>query len=245
MSDSSTNDDLDATAAVPPGVDESARRLRRIAWILTGVAAILVAALAVLLFTRSSGDTSLPEYVAPFKGAVPLPDPIAAPRQLFPDVSGKTVPLVKTSPGTVNVLFFGYTNCPDVCPLSMTALSSALKDLPTADRAKVRVTFATVDPARDTPAELGSWLGKLSPSFIGLVPTREASNAVLKQMGYAKTEREAMPDGNGYAVSHPGAMFVFTDDGYAHVIFTMNNAPEQISADLRKLLGGWHKEYAQ
>lgn len=239
MTDAPVDPDRSSGRAADTIHADDTRRLRRIMWVLTAVAAVLVGVLGVLLFLRSSGEEPVADYVSPWKGAVQLPDPIPAPTETFPDVEGTTVPVVQTAPGTVNLVFFGYTQCPDVCPLSMQALSAALDQLPDAERAKIRVSFITVDPERDTPDVLGTWLHHLSPSFTGLVPTLDQSNALLEKMGYAPTAREEMPGGAGYAVAHPGSIFVFTDDGEAHVIFTMHNTPDQIAADLRTLLGGW------
>ena len=81
---------------------------------------------------------------------------------------GKSFNLRADTRGIVTLLYFGYTHCPDLCPLTMSNTSVAMRMLPRADQAKIRVLFVSVDPGRDTAARLRSWLGGFDPAFIGL-----------------------------------------------------------------------------
>lgn len=209
-------------------------------WIVTGVMVVIAGVFGALAIIQVLSDPGEPtDTVSRLQSANVLADPIEAPRETAPDTTGTSVPLVRSVPGELSILYFGYTNCPDVCPLSMTALAAGMRELSPADRERIRVVFVTVDPARDTPEVLEPWLELQSPDYLGVVPPLEKSNAILKQMGYSEVTTEPMPDGDGYAVAHPGGIFVFTDDGRAHVIFGFKSTPDQIAHDLEVLLDGW------
>ena len=92
----------------------------------------------------------------------------AKPVGTLTDDAGKPFNIRTMTKGTVTLLFFGYTHCPDECPLTMANTAAALRMMPAAEAAKVKVLFVSVDPGRDTLARLRSWLGNFYPSFIGL-----------------------------------------------------------------------------
>ena len=75
--------------------------------------------------------------------------------------------------GKVVVLFFGYTHCPDVCPLHMANIAAVLRRMPAEDRARVVTVFVTTDPERDTPMRLREWLANFDASFVGLTGTKD------------------------------------------------------------------------
>jgi hypothetical protein len=82
--------------------------------------------------------------------------------------------------GHVTLLFFGYTRCPDVCPLHMSNIAMALKQLPTHVVDQIKAVFVTTDPARDTPAVLRSWLDHFDKRFIGLTGSDAAIEAAQR-----------------------------------------------------------------
>ena len=102
----------------------------------------------------------------------PLNPPLTKPAFTLTDDHGGSLDLQTTTAGKVTLLYFGYTNCPNLCPENMAMLAFALKDVPTNIRAKIVVVFVTTDPARDTPSVLSTWLDKFNPSFIGLTGTK-------------------------------------------------------------------------
>lgn len=213
------------------------RRVRRVLWTVS-IAVIAVSAVAIVAAMRH-GDSSKTTASTGLHVATELPEPLPAPSQSAPDTAGNPVPLVRPAAGKLSLVYFGYTNCPDVCPLDMAALAAGLREMTPAQRARIRVVFATVDPERDTAATLRPWLANYDPAFIGVIPPLSQTNATLQRLGYAPVTREAMPDGNGYAVSHPAGVYVYTPDGLAHVAFFGTNPPADIAHDLAALLNGW------
>src|SRR5687767_5086045 len=87
-----------------------------------------------------------------------LTPPVAKPNYVFTGTDGRPYDFKKETSGKVALLFFGYTNCPDVCPLHMTNLGNVIKQLPAADRERIQVVFVTTDPERDTPEKLRTWI---------------------------------------------------------------------------------------
>jgi protein SCO1/2 len=141
--------------------------------------------------------------------------------------------------GTLTFLFFGYTSCPDVCPLHMTNLAAAIHALPAEVSRKVLVVFVTTDPERDTPERLGSWLGNFDSTFVGLRGDSAVLNAVQQSLGMPPAMRDAGPAGGGYTISHGAHLWAFTPDDSAHVVYPLGLKREDLSADIPKLLRLW------
>ena len=118
--------------------------------------------------------------------------------------------------GTVALLYFGYTNCPDVCPLHLTNIAAALKRMAPEDRAHVRVVFVTTDPARDTPQRLRQWLDNFDRRFIGLSGSADSVNQIQARLGLPPATMEMMdssaPGPRGYGVGHAAQVLAFTPD---------------------------------
>lgn len=118
--------------------------------------------------------------------------------------------------GTVALLYFGYTNCPDVCPLHLTNIAAALKRMTPEDRAQVRVVFVTTDPARDTPQRLRQWLDNFDRRFIGLSGSADSVNQIQARLGLPPATMEMMdssaPGPHGYGVGHAAQVLAFTPD---------------------------------
>lgn len=119
--------------------------------------------------------------------------------------------------GTVALLYFGYTNCPDVCPLHLTNIAAALRRMSPEDRAMVRVVFVTTDPARDTPQHLRQWLDNFDRRFIGLSGSADSVNQIQARLGLPPATMEMMdPTASGpraaYGVGHAAQVLAFTPD---------------------------------
>lgn len=134
----------------------------------------------------------------------------------------------------VVLMYFGYTNCPDVCPTTLAKLARALKQLGAkADR--VRVLFVSVDPARDTPKVLRQYTSAFAPQVIGATGDDKTLTALTKR--YRVAYRRDKPDAHGnYAVYHSSAIFVFDGDGKARLLITGSESAKAIATDLRTLL---------
>lgn len=132
------------------------------------------------------------------------------------------------------VLYFGYTQCPDECPTTLTMLANALHSLgPQASQ--VRILFVTVDPRRDTTAVLKRYVTNFGPQFIGLRPDQDELAALSKRYRIAYHYEKPDKDGN-YEVDHSSAVFIFDRDGRARLLGLSDNTSQQVASDLDRLL---------
>ncbi|HEY2012434.1 MAG TPA: SCO family protein, partial [Bryobacteraceae bacterium] len=122
--------------------------------------------LSFLLLWASLGSAQQAN-TGPYRGGLVTP-PLPKPRFVLNDTSGAAFDFRQRTEGYVTLLFFGYTYCPDQCPMHMTNLGAALKKLPAGIADQIRLVFVTTDPARDTPTVLRRWLGLFDRRFIGL-----------------------------------------------------------------------------
>jgi protein SCO1/2 len=151
----------------------------------------------------------------------------------LPDTDGKMRSLADFK-GKVVALFFGYTQCPDVCPTTMAELSEAKKQLG-ADGDKLQVVFITVDPERDTPKVLKAYMANFDPTFIGLVPTPEQLAQVAKDFKvYYKKAEGATP--TSYTMDHSAATYVYDPEGHLRLYARYGNGPQVMASDIKKLL---------
>ena len=135
--------------------------------------------------------------------------------------------------GKVVLLYFGYTNCPDACPTTLTTLAAVMHRLgPQA--ANVRVLFVSVDPQRDTSLVLKRYVGFFGPQFVGLRGD-DAEITTLTQR-YRVAYHHEPPDRNGYyAVDHSSAIFIFDTAGRARLLAQEGDGAQMIAQDLRRL----------
>lgn len=153
-----------------------------------------------------------------------LPDPQGQVRSLG-DYRGKVV-----------VVFFGFTQCPDVCPTTMTEMAQ-VRDKLGADGERVQTVFITVDPERDTPEILAAYLSNFGSGFVGLRGTPEQTAATAKEFRvfYSK-QKGRTPD--SYTIDHTAASFVFDPKGQVRLYVRYGTEVEALASDLRRLLGG-------
>src|SRR5262249_9018140 len=118
----------------------------------------------------------------------------------------------------VTLLFFGYTNCPDQCPMHMANIGQALKKLPPDVADHVQLVFVTTDPSRDTPAVLRRWLDHFDPRFLGLTGSESALAAVQAATGVPAAARQQSTAGS-YSVAHANFVVAYSTGNRAHVIY--------------------------
>jgi len=136
--------------------------------------------------------------------------------------------------GKVVLMFFGYTQCPDVCPTTMAEMSAAMKELgPQADQ--VQVLFVTVDPERDTQQLLAEYVPAFDKRFLGLYGTAEQTAAVGKEFKvyYAKVPGKTP---GSYSMDHTAASYVFDKQGKIRLLVRAGQGPAPIVHDLKLLL---------
>lgn len=192
------------------------------------VKAALVLVVSLLLSTCGEKDALQPKFAtvditdAPWGKDFQLTDHTGQARSLA-DFKGKAV-----------VLFFGYVNCPDVCPTTMAKLAAALNTLG-AGANRVQVLLVTLDPKRDTPEILRQYVPAFHPTFLGLYGNEQATDAIAKEFKIFFQRQK--PGANGfYAVDHGGGIFVFDPQGRIRLFISDEHGPDVIARDLQTLL---------
>jgi protein SCO1/2 len=149
------------------------------------------------------------------------------------DATGKARTLADFR-GKAVVIFFGYTQCPDVCPTTLAALAEAMKQLgPDADR--VQVLFVTIDPARDTPALLSQYVPAFDGRFLGLYGDDEATQKVAREFKIIYQKQPgATPD--TYTMDHSAGTYIFDPQGRLRLFVNHGQGPEVFAHDLREIL---------
>lgn len=149
------------------------------------------------------------------------------------DDNGKSVS-ASDFKGKVVLLYFGYTHCPDVCPLTLTHLHVVMQHLGAeADRA--HILFVSVDPARDTPAVLHQYVHAFDSHVTGLTGTPQQIEQLAKRYRVAYNKEAVKPDGS-YDVSHSSGIYIFDTQGRARLLATSADSIDAIGHDLRELL---------
>ena len=151
----------------------------------------------------------------------------------LPDLTGR-VRTLDDFKGKVTVLFFGYTQCPDVCPTTMAELAEVKKSLG-ADGEQLQGVFITVDPERDTPEVLKNYVASFDPGFVALRGTPEQTAAAAKEFKvfYAKVPGKAP---GSYTMDHTAASYVLDREGKLRLFVRYGSGAPALAADLKALL---------
>lgn len=149
--------------------------------------------------------------------------------------NGQQVTEADYADARLNIVFFGYTSCPDVCPITLARLSTALAGLDKDVRSDVNVLFVSVDPKRDTPKRLKKYTAHFGPQFMGLTGTQQQLTKLTDAASVSYSYGE--PDKNGfYPVSHSSHIFVFDEQGDVRLLINQDETADEITADLQTLL---------
>jgi protein SCO1/2 len=198
---------------------------------------------------RTSGDSG------PYSGRN-LPFALEKPDFTFTDVNGQAYDFRAETEGFVTLLFFGYTSCPDICPIHLANIGAVLRDLPAETAQRIKVVFVTTDPERDTPERMRDWLAAIHPSFIGLrgpleevhaaeaallLPSSviELGHGVVDSVGGHATNSGAAaeaPATGDYVVGHASAVVAFTADGLSRVMYSSETRQQDWRRDLPRLV---------
>ena len=138
--------------------------------------------------------------------------------------------------GKYRLMYFGYTFCPDICPVDMRNVGAGLRLLEKSDPALARQivpVFVTVDPARDTPAVLKQFVSAFHPRMVGLTGSQAAIDAAVKAYGNYAKKGIVTPDG-GYMMDHMNAVYLMDPAGKPLALIPADKGPEAVATEVRK-----------
>ncbi len=199
---------------------------------LSGLLRVLVVGLvllvaAVFMLPRPGGPVPRPDV------ATVIEEPRPLPAFELTDTAGRPFTKARLE-GGMHLLFFGFTNCPDVCPLTLQSLAQVRPELERRyGDAAPGVVFVSVDPKRDTPEQIASYLGSFDSGFTGATGTDAALAPLLETLGVAVRKQEL--EGESYNVTHSGHVFVIGPEGEWRAVFRPSTAPETIVADYARI----------
>ena len=151
----------------------------------------------------------------------------------LPDVDGRPRTLADWK-GKVTVVFFGYTQCPDVCPTTMAELSRIRKSLGS-EGDRVESVFVTIDPERDTPEILKAYVGNFGPGFTALRGSPEQTAAAAKEFKVFYAKVPGRTEGS-YTMDHSAASFVFDPNGRVRLYVPYGGDSKNFAADIKQLV---------
>jgi protein SCO1/2 len=180
------------------------------------------------------GETPATTPSNSFRGAE-LAKPYVMPDITLEDTSGHPFNLVTDTTDPVTIVFFGYTNCPDICRLVMSDLTLAVTRLPDDVADQTEVVFVTTDPARDTPQVLRTYLDRYDAGFIGLTGGLPDIVSAAQQMQVAIEGKKRLPSG-GYDIGHGAQVIGFVHD-QSPVVWTEGTSVNDMVSDIEQLAG--------
>ncbi|MET4661232.1 MULTISPECIES: SCO family protein [Streptomyces] len=204
---------------------------------------LAVASLTLSACGGGDGDSGNPvavvsEDAGSQQAATVLDKPFEKPDLVLTDTDGKEYDLREETAGRPTLIYFGYTHCPDVCPLTMNNLAVAKKQLSKEQQDELRVVFVTTDPERDTSAALGKWLKGIDSQVVGLTGEFDTIQAGARTLGISI--EPPRKDDNGKTVSDHGTQVIAfspkTDGGY--VLYGEDATVEDYTKDLPKIIKG-------
>ena len=208
-------------------VSEQERMRQRVLILVLVVMAAVSAAIAAALVARSDRSAGR----APGVGEVQLGGPLDLVHH-----TGRRFSEAELA-GKYRLVFFGYTYCPDICPLGLHTMAEALDRLPPELAQKIQPIFVSVDPERDTPALLKDYVAAFHPRLVGLTGTVEEIEAVKKAWRvYARKSEEQR--GADYLVDHSTFTYLMGPDGRYLAHFGHGTTPEQMAERLARLVAG-------
>ena len=199
-------------------------RLKTIRWVLWGITGAVSLSLAVAILWRDDRfGTDTSREAEAFRADFELTDHQGMVRT-EEDFAGRWL-----------LVFFGFANCPDVCPTTLAEVAGVMDGLDT-KAARVQPLFISIDPERDTPAALAEFVPRFDEGIIGLTGTSAQISATARSfyIYYEKIKEAAAP--GGYSMSHSSQLFLFGPDGAYVTAYPYGTAAEEILADLNERL---------
>lgn len=196
---------------------------------LTTVALVLLCVAGLALAGCSEGDEG--EFVGNR-----LEQPYTVPDIALTDTGGAPYSLAEDTDQPLTLVFFGYTHCPDYCPLVMNNLSAALNRLDAEERDQVDVVFVTTDPSRDDEATLRDYLDAYDTSFVGLTGDLATIVALGEPLHVYVNDGEKLPSGGYDLGGHSTFTLAISEDDEAVALWNQETSSTEFANDFRILL---------
>lgn len=158
------------------------------------------------------------------------------PEVTLTDTWGRPYRLRREARGRVTLLFFGYTHCPDVCPVQMANLGAVLEEMSPSERRWLRVVFVTVDPRRDSAGRLRRWLDRFGDGFVGLRGDSARVAELQRRLDVAPAVRQEREVRGRYTVGHASQVLAFGPDARARLAYPSGTRQRDWSRDLPRLV---------
>lgn len=158
--------------------------------------------------------------------------PTEKPSFTLTDTSGESYDFASETEGRLTLLYFGYLNCPDICPVHLAQIAEVFARIPDVARDAV-VVFVSVDPGRDSPEEIREFLDNFDPRFVGLTGTDEELVTAQRVVGLPPAV--TVGDGEDYTVDHAGWVIAYGPDGLNHAIYPFGTRQSEWDNDLQIL----------
>jgi protein SCO1/2 len=158
--------------------------------------------------------------------------PATKPTFVLTDTRGQQFDFAAETGGRLTLLYFGYLNCPDICPVHLAQIAEVFDQDPPVGRA-AKVVFVSVDPDRDSPEEIRSFLDRFDSRFIGLTGTHEELEAAQDALGLPHAEK--IGDDDDYTMNHAGWVIAYAPDDMNYAIYPFGTRQSQWSNDLKIL----------
>jgi protein SCO1/2 len=191
---------------------------------------LIFVAIAVGALVLAGDDDAVATDPTRWQGTVLEPAP-ERPDFVLTDTEGRPFDFRAETDGRLTLLFYGYTNCPDVCPIHMATIAQAL------DRVNVdaRVVFVTTDPARDTPERIRAWLDGFDPEFIGLTGSDDDVARAQQAIGASVAQKGEADAAGDYEVGHNAGVWVITPDDRVHLLYGFGTREQDWATDLPEI----------
>lgn len=216
---------------------DTATRPRAVRCLVAGVLAlVLTAAAACRPSPGPAASVSTPTSTSRYRAHVVLL-PLTKPTGRFTDTTGRTFDIAKATAGHPTLVYFGYTHCPDVCPLTMANLGAAVKQLPEREQRDLRVVFVTTDPHRDGRKRLRTWLNAFDRDFIGLAASWPTIARAANHL-HVGVKKPTVTKGGDYRVTHGAEVFGWSRNGGRTYMFAPETPVQDYRHDLPLLVRG-------
>lgn len=192
---------------------------------------LLAALLATLLLAAGCGE----EKSVSLHGTVVDP-PFTVAADSLTTTEGEAYSLAEDTTAPLTLVFFGYTNCPDICPAVLSSIASGLLKLTDEQQEQVDIVFVTSDPERDTPTVLRTYLDRFRDGIVGLSGDLDTIAKVGESIGVYVDAGEELPGGGYDPNSHGSYVIGINGEHGAPIFWSGDTAPSQFADDIRFLL---------